>query len=139
MEWNNWLGGRNWQPPRNRLSQTSVASGCLAVIRAFGAFCGARRLRKPPRRSLHSIDGPPALQQFLVMGEQQNIALPLVIAFAMIMLLELGQRSPQRSFPEQEELTIDRHSSLTDRTQRSAKAFKFGLRGGSRRHFTPCL
>src|SRR5215471_18659808 len=29
----------------------------------------------------------------------------------------------------------DRHSSLTDRTQRSAKAFKFGLRGGSRRHF----
>src|SRR5215472_4776489 len=31
----------------------------------------------------------------------------------------------------------DRHSSLTDRTQRSAKAFKLGLRGGSRRHFTP--
>src|SRR5215471_21590154 len=29
----------------------------------------------------------------------------------------------------------DRHSSLTDRTQRSAKAFKLGLRGGSRRHF----
>jgi hypothetical protein len=33
---------------------------------------------------------------------------------------------------------LDRHCSLTDRTQRSAKAFEFGLRGGSRRHFTPC-
>jgi hypothetical protein len=49
--------------------------------------------------------------------------------------LELRQRSPQRSFPQQDEL--GRHSSLTDRTQRSAKAFKFGLRGGRRRPFTP--
>jgi hypothetical protein len=34
-------------------------------------------------------------------------------------------------------MSLDRHSSLTDRTKRSANAFKFGLRGGSRRHFTP--
>src|SRR6516225_4612677 len=42
----------------------------------------------------------------------------------------LNERSPNR-------IRWERHSSLTDRTQRSAKAFKLGLRGGSRRHFTP--
>jgi hypothetical protein len=40
----------------------------------------------------------------------------------------LNERSPNR-------IRWDRHSSLTDRTQRSAKAFKLGLRGGSRRHW----
>src|SRR5882672_10035394 len=34
-------------------------------------------------------------------------------------------------------LTLDRHSSLTDLTQRSAKAFKFGDRGGSGTRLTP--
>jgi len=42
----------------------------------------------------------------------------------------LNERSPNR-------IRWDRHSALTDRTQRSAKAFQFGLRGGSRRPFTP--
>jgi hypothetical protein len=42
----------------------------------------------------------------------------------------LNERSPNR-------IRWDKHSCLTDRTQRSATAFKFGLRGGSRRHFTP--
>jgi hypothetical protein len=36
------------------------------------------------------------------------------------MLLELGERFAQRTFPEQNQ--VGRHSSLTDRTQRSAKA-----------------
>jgi len=44
----------------------------------------------------------------------------------------LNERSPNK-------IKWDRHSSLTDRTYRSAKAFKFGLRGGSRRPFTPPL
>src|SRR5260370_16727903 len=34
-------------------------------------------------------------------------------------------------------ISFDRHSSFTVRTQRSAYEFRFGLRGGSRRHFTP--
>jgi hypothetical protein len=53
----------------------------------------------------------------------------------MIMLLEVGERFSQRSFPEQDQM--GQALLLTDRTQRSANAFKFGLCGGSRRHFTP--
>ena len=68
-------------------------------------------------------------------AEEQNVVvLTLAVAFFVIMLLELDERSPQRTFPEQDQMG---DSSLTDRTQRSAKAFKFGLRGGSRRPFTP--
>src|SRR4029453_4935433 len=36
-------------------------------------------------------------------------------------------------------ISFDKHSSFTDRTQRSANAFKFGLRGGRVMHFTPPL
>jgi hypothetical protein len=32
---------------------------------------------------------------------------------------------------------LERHSSFTERTQRSANAFRFGLRDGSFRGFTP--
>src|SRR5215471_12480246 len=34
-------------------------------------------------------------------------------------------------------MKCERHSLFTERTHSSAKAFKFGLRGGSRRHLTP--
>jgi len=61
----------------------------------------------------------------------------LVIAFEEIMPWNwvsalVNEPSPNR-------ISLDRHSSLIDRTQRSAKAFRFGLRAGSRRHFTPLL
>ena len=37
-------------------------------------------------------------------GEEQNVVLALVVAFFVIMLLELGERLPQRSFPEQDQM-----------------------------------
>src|ERR1700734_3033489 len=40
----------------------------------------------------------------------------------------LKEASPNKS--------LCRHSTFTDRSQRSANAFNFGLHGGSRRHFT---
>src|SRR5215472_15412022 len=36
--------------------------------------------------------------------EEQNVALALVVAFLVIMLLELGERFPQRTFPEQDQM-----------------------------------
>src|SRR5688572_33237250 len=41
-------------------------------------------------------------------------------------------RSPNR-------ISFDKHSSFTDRTQRSANAFKFGLRGGRVMHLMPAV
>jgi len=40
------------------------------------------------------------------------------------------------SEPSPNRISLERHSCLTDRTQRSVNAFRFGLRGGSARHFT---
>src|SRR6516162_962752 len=37
-------------------------------------------------------------------GKKQNVALALVVAFLVIMLLELDERSPQRTFPEQDQV-----------------------------------
>src|SRR6516164_8799220 len=37
-------------------------------------------------------------------GEEQNVVLALVVAFFVIMLLELGERFPQRTFPEQDQM-----------------------------------
>src|SRR5262249_35540014 len=39
--------------------------------------------------------------------------------------------SARRSEHSPKRITLDKHSSFTDRTQRSAKAFKFGQRAGS--------
>jgi hypothetical protein len=70
-------------------------------------------------------------------GEEQNVALALMVAFCVIMLWELGERFPQRTFSEQDQMG---QALLFNRShQRSAKAFQFGLRGGSRRHFTPAI
>jgi len=52
------------------------------------------------------------------------------------MLLELRQRSPQRSFPEQYQL--GQAISLTDRTQRSAKAQIWSARKESKTFHTAC-
>jgi hypothetical protein len=60
--------------------------------------------------------------------EQQQVVLTLVISLCMIVrdiVLHLSERSPKG-------MIFDKHSSLTDRTQRSAWAFKFGLRAGKR-------
>jgi hypothetical protein len=37
-------------------------------------------------------------------GEEQNVVLGLMVAFCVIMLWELGERFPQRTFPEQDQM-----------------------------------
>jgi hypothetical protein len=37
-------------------------------------------------------------------GEEQRIVLALVVAFFVIMLLELDERFPQQTFPEQDQM-----------------------------------
>jgi hypothetical protein len=64
--------------------------------------------------------------------KQQNVPFPLVISLAEINAPGIGfsallkDASPNR-------ISLDRHSSLADRTQRSANAFRFGLRAGRRK------
>jgi hypothetical protein len=63
--------------------------------------------------------------------EEDLIAFALVSAFEMIMLNELCYGLAQRRFTKEDQL--DRHSLLIERTQCSAKAFRFGLRAGGLR------
>jgi hypothetical protein len=69
-----------------------------------------------PTQSLAATHWPFALQWRL--RNQQDVAFPPVISLAMEMVDILSQRPPQRSLANK--TTLDRHSSLTDRTQRSA-------------------
>ena len=57
----------------------------------------------------------------------------LMIPLGVIMFTEICQDPPQREFAEQNE---PGKTFALDRT-RSENAFRLGLRGGSRRHFTP--
>ena len=41
------------------------------------------------------------------------------------------------SEPSPNKMSLEMHPTLTDRTHRSANAFRFGLRAGSLRHLTP--
>ena len=50
--------------------------------------------------------------------EQQDVALPLMIPLGMEMFDILAQGSPQGA--RQKRITLDKHSSFTDLTQRSA-------------------
>jgi hypothetical protein len=50
--------------------------------------------------------------------KQQDVALPLVIPLGMEMVDIVAQRPPHERSPNR--ITLDRHSSLTDLTQRSA-------------------
>jgi hypothetical protein len=50
--------------------------------------------------------------------EQEDIALSLMIALGMIIFDEFVQRPPQGALAQR--ITLDRHSSFTERTQRSA-------------------
>jgi hypothetical protein len=72
--------------------------------------------------------------RFRGLRKQQDVGLPLMISLSMIMSNVFPHRLPQGSFTKQNDL--DRHSSFTDLTQRSEKAFKFGLRAGNRSVFT---
>ena len=68
-------------------------------------------------------------------GKQQDIAFPLMVALTV--KWDTYSAIARRSDPSPNRISLRRHSSFADRTQRSAKAFKFGLRGGKVRHFAP--
>jgi hypothetical protein len=59
--------------------------------------------------------------------EQQDVTLALMIPLGMIMLDVFFQRPPQGALAQEDHLG----QALLLRTQRSAKAFKFGLPAGS--------
>src|SRR6267378_7501470 len=67
--------------------------------------------------------------------EQNPIVFALMVALPVVMFQILLQRSPQRRFSKQDQ-PLDRHSSLTDLTQRSAYEFRFGFLAGNRSGFT---
>ena len=58
-----------------------------------------------------------------------------MIPLGVEMLYVFCQRSRSEACPKS--TNLERHSSFTERTQRYAKAFKFGLRAGSFRALTP--
>ena len=82
-----------------------------------------------PTQSLAALNRLLVVADVRVTRKQQNVTLPLVIAFSMIMFDVFAQGPPQRALAKR--ITFDKHSTFTDRTQRSAYAFKFGLRAGS--------
>jgi hypothetical protein len=57
------------------------------------------------------------------------VGFALVVAFAVVVLDVLGQGRRNEFSPKR--IARDKHSSFTDRTQRSANAFRFGLRAGN--------
>ena len=79
-------------------------------------------------QSLATLDGPLTIE-VPVPREEQDVALALMVALGRkwstySLSARRKERSPKR-------MTFDRPSSFTDRTQRSAQAFRFGLRAGS--------
>ena len=75
-------------------------------------------ITQEPTQSLTALHVP-GTADACIAGEQQDVALPLMIALSMVMLDVFAQgarrreRSPKR-------ITLDNHSSFTDLTQRSA-------------------
>jgi hypothetical protein len=67
--------------------------------------------------------------------EEQNVVLTLVVGFLVIMLLELDERFPQRTFPEQDQMG---EALLFNRSHPAfRKSVQIRAARGSRRHFTP--
>ena len=67
--------------------------------------CGAAVVPEQPAEAFSTADAtsPTGLKRSRG-REEQNVVLALVVAFFVIMLLELGERLPQRSFPEQDQM-----------------------------------
>ena len=84
---------------------------------------GLDTLASSVRPVFHGIARPVAPTSYP--REQQNVALPLVIPLGMVMLDIFAQGPPPNR------TTLDKHSFFTYLTQRSAYAFRFGLRAGN--------
>jgi hypothetical protein len=68
-------------------------------------------ITQEPTQSLTALHVPGAADACIA-GEQQDVVLPLMIALGMVMLNVFAQGEPR--------ITLDKHSSFTDLTQRSA-------------------
>jgi hypothetical protein len=60
----------------------------------------------------------PGAPDACITGEQQDVVLPQMIALSMVMLDVFAQGAPQGALAKR--ITLDKHSSFTDLTQRSA-------------------
>jgi len=86
-----------------------------------------------PAQSL-AATAPPLAAAVHIRGNSRMLPLPLVIPLRMEMVDVFAQRPPQRALAEEDHLGQE---LLLDRlTQRSAWAFRFGLRAGSARGST---
>jgi hypothetical protein len=83
-----------------------VRSRCFSII-----------IAQEPAQSLAALHGLLEVE-VCIAREQQDVAFPLVIPLSMEMFDIFAQRPPQGTLAE--EVTLDKHSSFTDLTQRSA-------------------
>ena len=74
-------------------------------------------ITQEPTQSLTALHVPSAADACIA-GEQQDVVLPLMIALSMVMLDVFAQASRKERSPKR--ITLDKHSSFTDLTQRSA-------------------
>ena len=74
-------------------------------------------IAQEPAQSVATLNGPRAMN-VRIPREQQDVALPFVIALSVKMFDVFAQGPPQGALTE--ETTLHRHSSFTDLTQRSA-------------------
>ena len=74
-------------------------------------------IAQEPTQSLAALHRPLALD-VCIAREQQDIVLPLMIALSMVMLDVFAQCGRKERSPKR--ITLDKHSSFTDLTQRSA-------------------
>ncbi len=75
-------------------------------------------ITQEPTQSLTALHRPGAADGCIT-GEQQDVVLPLMIALSMVMLDVFAQGAPQGA-RSPKRITLDKHSSFTDLTQRPA-------------------
>ena len=89
-----------------------------------------------PAEPLLAFDRFVVRSQRMVPGrEQQHVVFSLMVSFLSIMRTKLGRTRRRLSSPKR--IVRDKLSNFTDRTQRSANAFKLGERAGSLMGSTP--
>ena len=90
-----------------------------------------------PAEPLLAFDRFAVRPQRMITGrEQQHVVFSLKVSFLSIMLTKLGQDMRWRLFSPRR-IVRDKLPKFTDRTQRSANAFKLGERAGSLMGSTP--
>ncbi len=89
---------------------------------------GSVIVTEEPTKSLAAADGADSIRWCEAFWRNQPIVKTLVIPFPVVMRRECGERSAQGASPRT--MTRFRHSSLIDRTKRSAYALQLGAWNG---------